>query len=307
MSSRFPATHGRAKRQHDQLTAVDLRWRGVGRIASITSGAAARESGCGRPLSGRFRPFILAAIQPNRAEWRPASVHCPGLAWLESFRLAGGASCCRNGTDTVPVASVTVPIPQELGLCESISLHQRVCSARASASQPGRVAVRSRGLRAPPRRCHLEKAQACRGQGRVASGRAVTRASASLSPTWCGRPSGSSPSTTSGHGGTVDQGGQERDQMDAAVLLHVWRQRRAPSAPCASLRSGQLHADASDAHGGKIASRNWLCNSVTATGAQRWRMCYPSQRDIVIEPRGENYYEVKLGHDKNVLRSVVVP
>ena len=90
MSSRFPATHGRAKRQHDQLTAVDLRWRGVGRIASITSGAAARESGCGRPLSGRFRPFILAAIQPNRAEWRPASVHCPGLAWLESFRLAGG-------------------------------------------------------------------------------------------------------------------------------------------------------------------------------------------------------------------------
>jgi hypothetical protein len=32
-------------------------------------------------------------------------------------------------------------------------------------------------------------------------------------------------------------------------------------------------------------------------------MCYPSQRDIVIERRRENYYEVKLGHDENVLHA----
>jgi hypothetical protein len=42
----------------------------------------------------------------------------------------------------------------------------------------------------------------------------------------------------------VDQGRQERHQVDAAVMLLVRRQRRAASASCAGLQSRQLHADA---------------------------------------------------------------
>ena len=80
---------GRAKRQHDRLTAVDLRRRGVGWTASITSGGSSVKRLCTAAVGiADFDP--LAAIQPNRAVWRPASVHCPALARLESFRLAGG-------------------------------------------------------------------------------------------------------------------------------------------------------------------------------------------------------------------------
>ena len=47
----------------------------------------------------------------------------------------------------------------------------------------------------------------------------------------------------------VDQGRQERHQVDAAVMLLVRRQRRAASASCAGLQSRQLHADAGYAGG----------------------------------------------------------
>ncbi len=51
------------------------------------------------------------------------------------------------------------------------------------------------------------------------------------------------------HGGTVDQGRQERHQVDAAVMLLVCRQRSAASASHACLQSRQLHADAGSAGG----------------------------------------------------------
>src|ERR1035437_6135813 len=47
----------------------------------------------------------------------------------------------------------------------------------------------------------------------------------------------------------VDQGRQERHQVDAAVMLLVRRQRRAASVSCAGLQSRQLHADAGYAGG----------------------------------------------------------
>ena len=47
----------------------------------------------------------------------------------------------------------------------------------------------------------------------------------------------------------VDQGRQDRDQVDAAVMLLVRRKRRAASASCAGLQSRQLHADAGSAGG----------------------------------------------------------
>jgi len=52
------------------------------------------------------------------------------------------------------------------------------------------------------------------------------------------------------YGGAMDQGRQGRDQVDAAVMPALRRQRRAPSAPRAGLQSRQLHADAGDAQGG---------------------------------------------------------
>jgi len=70
-----------------ELTTVDLRRRGVGWIASITSGGGSVKRPCTAAVGiADFDP--LAAIQPNRAVWRPASVHWPALARLESFRLA---------------------------------------------------------------------------------------------------------------------------------------------------------------------------------------------------------------------------
>src|SRR6266516_3910299 len=53
------------------------------------------------------------------------------------------------------------------------------------------------------------------------------------------------------HGGAVDQGRQERRQVDAALMLLVRRQRRPASAACAGLQSRQLHADAGSARGGQ--------------------------------------------------------
>src|SRR5450830_961463 len=47
----------------------------------------------------------------------------------------------------------------------------------------------------------------------------------------------------------MDQGRQGRDQVDAAVMLLVRRQRCASSASCAGLQSRQLHADAGSAGG----------------------------------------------------------
>src|ERR1019366_5173949 len=47
----------------------------------------------------------------------------------------------------------------------------------------------------------------------------------------------------------MDQGRQERHQVDATVMLLVRRQRRPASAPCAGLQSHKLHADAGSAGG----------------------------------------------------------
>jgi len=47
----------------------------------------------------------------------------------------------------------------------------------------------------------------------------------------------------------MDQGRQERHQVDATVMLLVRRQHRPASAPCAGLQSHKLHADAGSAGG----------------------------------------------------------
>src|ERR1019366_2590629 len=87
------------------------------------------------------------------------------------------------------------------------------------------------------------------GEGRVAPGRA-------LSPRWLHRYQ----SVATGRAGrrllqqardvrAMDQGRQRRDQVDAAVMLLVRRQRRASSASCTGLQSRQLHADTGSAGG----------------------------------------------------------
>ena len=53
-------------------------------------------------------------------------------------------------------------------------------------------------------------------------------------------PSTSSPSTTSAARASNDQGGQGRDQMDAAVMPFVRRQRRSSSTSCARLQPGNF-------------------------------------------------------------------
>ena len=52
------------------------------------------------------------------------------------------------------------------------------------------------------------------------------------------------------HGGAMDQRGQGRDQMDAAVMPFLRGQCRPPSASCACLQPRQFHANAGDAQGG---------------------------------------------------------
>jgi hypothetical protein len=59
----------------------------------------------------------------------------------------------------------------------------------------------------------------------------LARVSASLSPTCRDQPSASLRSTTSAAPATMDQRGQERDQMDPAVVPFFCRQRQPPSAP----------------------------------------------------------------------------
>ncbi len=49
--------------------------------------------------------------------------------------------------------------------------------------------------------------------------------------------------------GAIHQGREERDQLDAAVMLEVPRQRRPAPASHSGLQSGQLHADAGLAEG----------------------------------------------------------
>lgn len=46
-----------------------------------------------------------------------------------------------------------------------------------------------------------------------------------------------------GHCGTMDQGMQERHQIDSAVMLEVPQQRGAAPESCPSQQSRQLHAD----------------------------------------------------------------
>jgi hypothetical protein len=87
------------------------------------------------------------------------------------------------------------------------------------------------------------------GQGRVAPGRAL-----SARRVQCHQPV--TPGRTrrrilqsARHGGAVDQGRQERRQVDAAVMLLVRCQRSASSVACAGLQSRQLHADVGSAGG----------------------------------------------------------
>jgi hypothetical protein len=115
-----------------ELTAVDLRRRGVGWIASITSGGGSVKRLCTAAV-GIADFDRLAAIQPNRAVWRPASVHCPALARFESFRLAGGGLLLSkwNGHRS-PSPPSRFPFPKNLAFArrdrkfESISLQRRV-------------------------------------------------------------------------------------------------------------------------------------------------------------------------------------
>ena len=55
---------------------------------------------------------------------------------------------------------------------------------------------------------------------------------------------------SSWHGGTMDQGRQERHQVDAIVVSVVPQQRRPAPASCPGLQFGQFHADSGVAEGG---------------------------------------------------------
>ena len=58
------------------------------------------------------------------------------------------------------------------------------------------------------------------------------------------------------HGGAMDQRGQGRDQMDAAVMPFLRGQCRPPSASCACLQPRQFHSSAGDAQGGGAVVTN---------------------------------------------------
>jgi hypothetical protein len=146
------------------------------------------------------------------------------------------------------------------GTCSSARLADRPmrCDAISPASPIGRRAGASRA------------ASLRRSNGIRAS---CTRASASSSPTWRDRQGASSPSTTSAARQSSGSTGQERDQMDAAVMPNLRRQRRPPPAARARLQPAQLHADAGDAQGGAAlvtdepageADQDWR------TGRQPW-------------------------------------
>ena len=129
---------------------------------------------------------------------------------------------------------------------------------RLSAQAPGR-ATAARG--APLLRqlqlsgAELEQAAPRRGQGRMASGRALS--ARRLHRHQPGAPGRARRRLlqSARHLRAVDQGRQERDQVDAAVMLLLRRQRRPASASCAGLQSRQLHADAGDAGDGQSTGR----------------------------------------------------
>ena len=74
--------------------------------------------------------------------------------------------------------------------------------------------------------------------------------SASLSPTWRGRPSASSPSTTSAAPASNGSKRARARSNGPAVVPHVRRQCRPPPAPCAGVQPRELHAHAGNAEGG---------------------------------------------------------
>jgi hypothetical protein len=93
--------------------------------------------------------------------------------------------------------------------------------------------------------------QAPRGrQGRVASGRALSPRRLHRHQPEASRRARRGVLQPARHGGTVDQGRQERRQVDAAVVPQVQPQRRPAPASCAGLQSRQLHADPGVAEGG---------------------------------------------------------
>ena len=84
-------------------------------------------------------------------------------------------------------------------------------------------------------------------QGRVASGRALSARRLHRHQHGAPGREGRRLLQQARHMRAVDQGGQGRDQMDAAVVPVVRRQRRSASASCAGLQSRQLPAHAGDA------------------------------------------------------------
>ena len=97
----------------------------------------------------------------------------------------------------------------------------------------------------------LEQEQTRSRQGRVASGRALSNCRLHRHQPVAPGGAGRRLLQSARHGGAVDQGRQERHQVDAAVMLLLRRQRRPASASCAGLQSRQLHADAGSAGGGQ--------------------------------------------------------
>ena len=71
----------------------------------------------------------------------------------------------------------------------------------------------------------------------------------------------------------MHQGRQERDQMDAAVVSQVPRQRRPAAASCPGLQPRQLHADAGVAEGGRALVADHAAGEVgedRRQGGQPW-------------------------------------
>ena len=113
-----------------------------------------------------------------------------------------------------------------------------------------------------------KKAPPRRGQGRVASGRAVpARRLHRHQPGAAGR-AGRRLLQSARHLRAVHQRGQGRDQMDAAVMSYLRRQRRSPPAPCAGLQSRQFHADAGDAKAAEPWSLTSLREKLIKIGAK---------------------------------------
>src|SRR5215212_8904502 len=114
---------------------------------------------------------------------------------------------------------------------EQIPGEHRLAAEASGGSTATRGTPLSRQLQLPGR--VVDQAAPCRGQGRVASGRAVSAGRVHRDQHDASGRAGGGVLQPARHRRAVDQGGQERRHLDAAVVPPLRRQRGTAAAPVA--------------------------------------------------------------------------